>query len=574
MTRAEGVNRRSETVRSIAGFAVIGVAMTLIAVTITCCSIARAKDWPGWGGGASRNMACAETGLPASFEPGEKKADGTGIDMATTRSVRWTAKLGSETYSSVAVADGRVFIGTNDASLKDPRYASTGGGLLMCLDERTGRLLWQLPVQRLVDLSKQFYKYANLKHDLGICSPPTVDGNRVYVVTNRGEILCLDAAGLSNGNDGPYRDEPHYTNGANQPSVPLTPADPDILWRFDTLTQIKTFPHDANCCSVLVVGDVLYANTANGVGYDDPPYPDAPTLIALDKRTGRLVGFDDVKIGRRLYHGQWSSPSLIQVAGKSLILLGGGDGFCYAFEALSQVPRDPIVLKCVWSCDCNPPEYHVRDGKPIDYWTGTLNPDFHSVNKNDGKFIGPSEIIATPVAYKNRVYVAIGQDPEHGLGRGALTCIDPTKTGDISRTGVVWRYQDMQRSLCTAAVVDDLVYVADIAGTLHCVDALTGQACWTCATKQEVWTSLLVADGKVYLGTRKSLWVFAAGKEKKVLGHIRLGTPIWSPAVAANRTLYVASQKYLWAVEVPGTFDASRSASTRPIPTNQSSRTP
>jgi outer membrane protein assembly factor BamB len=516
-------------------------------------------------------MASTEVGLPETFVPGEKKPDGSGIDLATTANVRWAAKLGNETYSSVAVADGRVFVGTNDASLKDPRYASTGGGLLMCLDERSGRLLWQLPVLRLGGMNGQFRKYANLKHDLGICSSPTVDGNRVYVVTNRGEVLCLDVAGMSNGNHGEYHDEARYTNGVDQPPVPLAPSDPDILWRFDTLSQIKTFPHDANCCSVLVVGDVVYVNTANGVGNDDTPYPDEPSMIALDKYTGRRVGFDDVKIGRGVFHGQWSSPSLAEVGGKSLILFGGGDGKCYAFEALSALPKEPVALKCVWSCDCNPPEYRVQNGKVVDYWTGCLDPDIGGVNKNDGTFVGPSEIIATPVFYKDRVYVTIGQDPEHGLGRGALVCIDPTKTGDISQTGVVWWYKDLQRSLCTVSVVDDLVYVADVEGTLHCVDANTGRPYWTHATKQQVWTSLLVADGKVYMGTRKCLWTLAAGKEKKVLGQTRLGTPIWTPAVAANSTLFVASQKYLWAAQSTRDPGKQRSDSSRLVTSNPSS---
>lgn len=496
-------------------------------------------------------MASEEKGVPVSFVPGDKKPDGSGIDIATTQNVRWTAKLGSETYTSPAIAAGRVFVCTNDASLNDSRYASTGGGLLMCLEERSGKLVWQLPVRRLSERYQEFRKYSNLKYDLGICSSPTIDGNRVYVVTNRGEVLCLDIAGLTNGNDGTYREEAQYTNGLENPAVSLKPTDPDILWRFDTLTQIKTFPHDANCCSVLVHGDVVYVNTANGVATDCTPYPDAPSLIALDKYTGRLVGYDDACIGRRVFHGQWSSPSLMRVGNKALVVMGGGDGIAYAFEALSSLPKEPVVLRCVWSCDCNPSEYRVQEGKVIDYWTGTLDPEFHSVNKNDGTFVGPSEIIATPVPYKNRVYVAIGQDPEHGLGRGALVCIDGTQTGNITQTGILWCNKDLQRSLCTAAVVDNLVYVADVAGSLYCVDADTGRTVWVHHTKQDVWTSLLVADNKVYLGTRKCLWVLAAGKEKKVFGQIRLGTPVWIPPVAANKTLYVASQKYLWAAQLP-----------------------
>ena len=68
-----------------------------------------------------------------------------------------------------------------------------------------------------------------------------------------------------------------------------------------------------------------------------PPAPTAPSLIVLDKKTGRLVASDDARIGPRLLHGQWSSPSLGAVNGRKLVFFGGGDGTCYAFEALSAV---------------------------------------------------------------------------------------------------------------------------------------------------------------------------------------------------------------------------------------------
>ena len=101
-----------------------------------------------------------------------------------------------------------------------------------------------------------------------------------------------------------------------------------------------------------------------------------------------------------------------------------------------------------------------------------------ALNKNDGTFVGMSEIIATPVFYKNRVYVAIGRDAAMGRGRGALHCIDATQTGDISATGRIWTYQGLDRSLSTVSIADGLLYVADVAGRLHCVDAETGHCYW------------------------------------------------------------------------------------------------
>ena len=48
-----------------------------------------------------------------------------------------------------------------------------------------------------------------------------------------------------------------------------------------------------------------------------------------------------------------------------------------------------------------------------------------------------NNIIATPVIYAQRVFIAVGQDPEHGEGVGHLWCIDPTRRGDVSPQLVV-----------------------------------------------------------------------------------------------------------------------------------------
>ncbi len=182
----------------------------------------------------------------------------------------------------------------------------------------------------------------------------------------------------------------------------------------------------------------------------------------------------------------------------------------------------------------------------------------HLGNANDGRYVGPSEIIATPVFHDNRVYVAVGQDPRHGRGRGILHCIDATRTGDITQTGKIWSYEGLDRTLSTVSVADGLVYVADVVGAVHCLDAETGRLYWVHQTGAEVWGSTLVADGKLYLGTKKSFWVLAAGKQLKVLHEIRLGASVWSTPVAADGLLFVASQRYLWAVQSQPTAGAGR----------------
>jgi outer membrane protein assembly factor BamB len=518
---------------------VLSASLVLLLGWATLCD---ARDWPQWGGTQQRIMSGDERDIPASFVPGKKASDGSGIDLRTTRNVRWIAKLGNETYSSPAVAGGRVFIGTSDGTLNDPRFQPTGGGVLLCLDEATGRLLWRLVVPRLTTGRKSDDFDAM---GLGICSSPAVDGDRVYVVSNRDEVLCLDANGTADGSGGPSTDKRRETPAGHPPAEP-GPRDARVIWRFD-MAALPVFPHDAAASSVLVHGDVVYVGTANGVDHKKPPFPSAPSLIALDKRTGRLLATDNEGMGARTFHGQWSSPSAGRVGAGPLVFFGGGDGVCYAFDALGSTGGSRGFLHKVWSYDCTAPYRRDPSGTPIDYWSGDRREN--RGNLDDGQFASPCEIIGTPAFYKNRVYVAIGQDPQHGRGRGLLACIDATKTGDITTSGKIWSYDKIDRSLSSVSIADGLVYAADMPGRVHCLDAETGYCYWVYDCMTDIWTSTLVVDGKVFVGTRKGLWVLAAGKQLKVLDTIRLGSQIRSMPVVANGTLYVASQRYLWAVE-------------------------
>ena len=120
-----------------------------------------------------------------------------------------------------------------------------------------------------------------------------------------------------------------------------------------------------------------------------------------------------------VFHGQWSSPTVASLNGKDIIIYGGGDGFCYAFEPIAGGTDGVQTLKQVWKFDCNPPGYRERGGKKIDYWA-LVRGGPKDLDAN-GDLYSPNEIIGSPVVYENRIYVTIGQDPLHGHGRGAIT---------------------------------------------------------------------------------------------------------------------------------------------------------
>src|SRR5204863_1843889 len=94
-----------------------------------------AADQPQWGQAWTRNMVSSERNLPDSFDP------------KTGKNIKWIAKIGTESHSTPVIAKGRMFIGTNNGSPRDPKQVGDRG-VLMCLDEQTGKFLWQLVVPK------------------------------------------------------------------------------------------------------------------------------------------------------------------------------------------------------------------------------------------------------------------------------------------------------------------------------------------------------------------------------------------------------------------------------------------
>lgn len=503
------------------------LALTLVGMAAGS-AIVNAQDWPAWGGAnPNRNGYSPMKNLPASFEPGKFKPGTEEVDMTTTKNVRWVVKLGSQAYGNPVVAGGKVFVGTNNELPRNPAHQGDRS-ILLALEETTGAFIWQLVIPKL-----EAGKVSDWE-GLGLLSSPTVESNRIYLVTTRCEVMCITTEGLRAGNTGPFTQEGQYFAGPGRPPVTPGERDADIVWVYDMRDELGVFPHNAANCSVLLLGDYLYVCTSNAKDWNKlfVVSPQSPSLIVLDKRTGRLVAEDRERIGQRLFHSQWSSPSAGLVQGQWQVYFAAGDGFLYAFDARPVPDAQGYGLKKLWAVDGNPPEYKVRDGQPVKY------PDPE----------GPSEFCATPIFYDGRVFVATGQDPENGEGVGRLICVE-AQSGRL-----VWDFKDIQRSLSTASIDPEtgLLFIADFSGFLYCLEAVSGKLVWKHDMKAHVWGSTLVADGKVYLGDEDGDFIImAAAREKKVLHETNLHAPIYSTPMVANGVLYVATQTHLYALSAP-----------------------
>ncbi|MBA3973594.1 MAG: hypothetical protein C0504_05155 [Candidatus Solibacter sp.] len=472
------------------------VKTTLAAIAAVCLMMVLsaagpAGDWPMWGGTPGRNMVGVMSNAPTNW------------NVETKENIRWVAALGSHAYGNPVVSGGMVFAGTNNELVLDPKQAGDRG-VLMAFRESDGEFLWQHTSEKLASGDVNDWPLQ------GVASSPLVEGDRLYYVSNRAELICLDTKGFTDGeNDGPYTAE-----------VFKGPKDADVIWRFDMIAKVGAFPHNLANSSPVSHGDLVYVSTSNGrdESHVKVPSPKAPTIVAVNKKTGELAWKDNA-VGDRILHGQWSSPAVGKIGDSVQLVSGQGDGWVRGFDALTG--------EKLWEFDMNP-----KDA----VWPKTRN-----------------EVVSTPIIVGNAVYLASGQDPEHGDGPGHLYAIDATKRGDITQTGRIWHYDKIRRSISTGALHDGILYYADFSGFLHALDAKTGKPFWVHDTLAAIWGSPYVVDGKVYLGNEDgNVVILQAGKEKKLIAEIDMGSTVYSTAVAANGTLYVVNRDHLFAIRGGG----------------------
>ena len=136
----------------------------------------------------------------------------------------------------------------------------------MCLDEKTGDLLWQLVIPKLGAGKVSDWEY------IGVCSSPAVYGDRAYVVTNRCEVVCLDVKGLADGNAGPYKDEAAYVRPKGMQDKLNEKMDADIIWMYDMRVELGVFHHNVTSPHLCLGGQGFFA-TSNGVDWSHTNIP-------------------------------------------------------------------------------------------------------------------------------------------------------------------------------------------------------------------------------------------------------------------------------------------------------------
>lgn len=239
-----------------------------------------------------------------------------------------------------------------------PKAAPIDGGVLAAFDEKTGKFLWQ----------KYFAKLpsgrVNDWPEEGLCSTIYSEKDRIWFCSNRCEVVCLD----------------------------ISASEPREVWKIDMMKEHGVFPHNMTNAAIASYGDLIYVITANGVDdtHKNVVAPKAPAIICFNKNTGKKV-WSDNSPGDQVLHGQWSSVGITEIKRadgtiQPLVVAPLGDGWIYAYDATTG--------KIIWKFDSNPKD------------------SIYPQTRN--------ELIATPVIWQNKMYIANGQDPEHGTGYALL----------------------------------------------------------------------------------------------------------------------------------------------------------
>ena len=570
------------------------------------------------------------------------------------KNLKWQAKLGSQSYGSPVVAAGNVYVGTNNDAGYVGRYPpSVDLGCLLAFDAEFGTFLWQHSSEKLT---------SGRVHDWplqGLCSSALVEGDRLWIVTSRGEVKCLDTSGFyDNEDDGPVKNElvaihaianrrptseayklaieslqsmkfPDFLRPtladvgfkmsdnvsvanagggwivqanvdgqvrdleiANEGSrlvfrKRLSTADKleaDTVWAYDMMENLGVRQHHMAACSVTSHNDLLFICTGNALDAQrrldtaSPQNGDVPSFICLEKTTGKLIWSESST--HPIFHGHWASAAIGEIDGLTQAIFPGGDGYLYSFKADRGRDGKPELL---WKFDCNPKTSVWKLGGE-----GTRN-----------------NIISAPVIHDGLVYIGVGQNPEHGEGNGHLWCIDGSKRGDISpelavkkdgdvlkpiaqrrfqavdqskgeiamsnpNSGVVWHYdkvdlnhdgeidfeEEMHRTIGTVAIAENLLYVSDFSGLIHCLDAKgtkTGEPIvhFTYDMLAQSWGTPLIASGHVFFGDEDgdvSIFKLGAGHSEPI-AEINMGSAVYTTPTVNDDTLYIANKSILFAIE-------------------------
>lgn len=402
-----------------------------------------AVDWPHFRG-PHFNGSSSAVGLPERF--------------SQTENVRWSLPLSGPSAATPIVVGDRIFLASTDLGQQQL--------LAICVDRRTGKLLWQDVVAESIRRDTRS-TYA--------APSPVSDGERVIFFFGNGMLISYDLEGqrewevdlgpfafLWTFSSSPLLHDGRLIMQVLQRDVPVGPRGGGRRGAGGRRERLSRGVLDADTSRPAAEGssrdradartDEQPEETADGI----PSY-----LLALDPATGELLWRqprDTAAVGES--REAFSSPIPVSTPDGEQLLVAGGDYF---------TGHDPATGKELWR------------------W-GTWNPER----------ISHWRLVPSPVAGAGVILLCAPK-------REPVFALELAMTGNLPMEAARWnssQNRELSSDVPTPAFYDgDFFVLSDVRGLISRVDPATGHVKWSVRTpgRAKYEASPTVADGKVFI---------------------------------------------------------------------------
>jgi outer membrane protein assembly factor BamB len=374
------------------------------------------------------------------------------------------------------------------------------------------------------------------KAPYGSRSTPIVMNGKLYMVTadkpdvpkeEREKVVCLDAA------TGEFKwerafnvfltDVPHerigWSSVAGDPETGnivfmgvgavlahLNGETGEVLWEkslFEEYGFLTTYGGRTNF--PLFHGDNIIIS-AVVVGWDEMAKP-AHRFVAFDKRNGQPVWFESTRLLPE--DTTYSAPVMAVINGELQMVVGAGDGSLYGFQ--------PRTGKKIW-------QYDVSS---------------HGIN-------------VSPLVVGNKVFCGHSEENQDSNASGALFCIDASKTGNITKTGEIFRKTELMVGRASPLLHGSHLYAATDTGKLFVLDPETGAVKDRKSIGTMVRASPLFADGKLYQNdVGRGCYIFKPtekGLEQLARINMPNGDDCYGSPICSHGKIYIPGEVTLYCI--------------------------
>lgn len=319
------------------------------------------------------------------------------------------------------------------------------------------------------------------KNDIGGRSTPIVVGNHVYYVTPVGEELKLKEAVICLDSDTgktlwTTTFDMYLTDMAeNRVGWTALTADPEtgyvyihttsgefacldrdgkIVWKHSLLEEYSRVSGYGGRLHTPVIDEDRVIISFLNVNWGNQGRP-THRYIAFNKRDGSVVWWAEP--GGKPEDTTYSVPVIAIIDGKRMMIAGNADGQVYGLLA--------------------------RTGEKV--WTFDLSKRGLNVS---------------PVVSGNKVYIAHSEENLDSTAMGRIVCIDGSKTGDITKSGEIWRRDGVTVGYASLAINNNRLYAVDNSAEMYCLDADTGKTHWEYSLgRVGKGSPVVTADGVIYV---------------------------------------------------------------------------